>query len=103
MQLKGNFDPSFLSSILQLLCNEKRTGVLQLRREDESGIKIFIYDGDIIYATSTRKQSQLGVLLKNMGLITPEQLKHCLTLAQKTKQALGKIIVEREIIDLLIP
>jgi hypothetical protein len=99
MQLKGNFDPSFLSSILQLLCNEKRTGVLRLRHEDDTEVKIFIYDGYIIYATSSRRKSQLGALLKNMGIISAEQLNQCLSLAQKAKQALGKILVEHKIIS----
>jgi hypothetical protein len=99
MQLKGNFDPSFLSSMLQLLCNEKRTGVLRLRHEDKTEVKIFIYDGYIIYATSSRRQTQLGVLLRNIGLISSEQLKDSLNLAKQAKQALGKILVERQIIS----
>jgi hypothetical protein len=98
MQLKGNFDPSFLSSILQLLCNEQRTGVLRMRHDDKTEVKIYIYDGYIIYATSTHKQSQLGFLLKSLGLISSEQLKHCLNLAVKTKKAIGKILVEQKII-----
>ena len=92
MHLKGNFETSFLASILQLLCNDKKTGVLRLIR-DENEVKIFMKDGAVIYATGSQKESRLGYLLRNKGIISSKQLNACLSLAKEKKQALGEVLV----------
>ncbi|MBN1931091.1 MAG: DUF4388 domain-containing protein [Desulfobacterales bacterium] len=92
MHLKGNFETSFLASILQLLCNDKKTGVLRLIR-DENEVKIFMKHGAVIYATGSKKEARLGYLLRNKGIISSEQLNTCLALAKEKKLALGEIMV----------
>jgi len=98
MNLKGDFDPSSLASILQLLSNEKKTGVLRVVSDDNE-VRIFIQDGAIIYAMGSQKEGRLGHLLISKGLITPDQLQQCLAEARSQKLAMGKILVGRGIIS----
>lgn len=93
MHLKGNFEASFLASILQLLCNDKKTGVLRLSN-DQNDVKIFIKEGVVLYAMGSQKESRLGYLLKSKGIISEKQLGKCLALAREGNQALGKILVK---------
>jgi hypothetical protein len=93
MHLKGNLETSFLASILQLLCNENKTGILQLNNNDDE-VRIFIKDGKIIYVTGSRRETRLGNILRSEGIITSQQLLECLELAEKSGQALGKILVD---------
>lgn len=98
MNLKGDFDPSSLASILQLLSNEKKTGVLRVVNDDNE-VRIFIQDGAIIYAMGSQKEERLGHLLISKGMITAEQLQQCLSEARSQKLAMGKILVGRGFIS----
>ena len=97
MSLKGNLETFYLNSILQLLSNDQKTGILAVKNENNE-VKIFFQDGDIIYATGTKKENRLGYRLQADGLISREQLQACLSQAQKDKRALGKILVEKDFI-----
>jgi hypothetical protein len=98
MNLKGDFDPSSLASILQLLSNEKKTGVLRVVNDDNE-VRIFIQDGAIIYAMGSQKEGRLGHLLISKGMITADQLQQCLAEARSQKLAMGKILVGRGFIS----
>lgn len=94
MALRGNIETFYLSSLLQLLSNDNKTGVLQLSSRDDI-VKIFFKEGTIIYATSSKKEDRLGYILKSEGIIGTEELKNCLQIAEQQKQKLGKILVEK--------
>lgn len=98
MSLKGNLETFYLNSILQLLSNDQKTGILLVKNE-KTEVKIFFQDGDIVYATGIKKENRLGYRLQNRGLISREQLQTCLKLGQKEKKALGKILVEKGFIS----
>lgn len=93
MTLQGDFDTLFLASILQLLCNEGKTGILRAT-DGENKIQTFIRKGVIICVMGSEKKIRLGYLLTAEGLISEEQLQACLAAAKKKKQALGKVVVE---------
>jgi hypothetical protein len=99
MTLKGNFDSFYIATILQLLSNDKKTGILRITDGDK-GVQVFIKDGTIIYAMGSHSKDQLGYLLKTNGQITEEQLQECLRISKEKKQALGKILVEKKFITL---
>lgn len=82
MHLKGNLETSFLASILQLLCNDQKTGILQLNNNDEE-VRIFLQDGKIIYATGSRRETRMGHILRNEGHLTSQQLLEGLDLSEK--------------------
>ena len=95
MALTGNLETFYLSTILQLLHNDKKTGILRVMHNNEE-IKVYIQDGAIIHATRSQEKNRLGDLLVKHGMITEKQLKECLTLSQEKKLPIGKIVVEKE-------
>lgn len=94
MNLKGNFEPSSLATILQMLGNDEKTGLLRLTSQDND-VSIFLKDGTVIYARGTIQESMLGQMLVAKGVINPEDLDKCLEEARKDKQALGNILVKK--------
>jgi Domain of unknown function (DUF4388) len=98
MALSGNFETFNLNSIFQLLSDDQKTGVLKVRNEDKE-IRIYIKDGEIIYATGSRKMDRLGAFLRNNDLVSKEQLEASLKKANAEKKALGKILIEQGILS----
>jgi len=99
MALQGNLESFFLSSIFQLLNNDKKTGALYLKRGDRE-VQVILEEGNIIYAMSTNKEARLGTLLISKGAISLEQLETCLNEGKQKKQALGKILVDKGYISI---
>jgi len=99
MNLQGDFEGLTLASILQLLCNDQKTGVLTVTSGDEES-RVFFEQGTIVYASSSLKESRLGFLIRNDGVISAQQLQKCLSLAKEEKVHLGKIMVEKGYISL---
>jgi len=99
MSLTGNLETFEFSSLLRMLAYEQRTGRLVIK-SDTNTVQIFLHDGDIVFATETRKNNRLGELLKENGLISQEVLEECLTLSLQKKERLGKTLVDRGYITL---
>jgi len=99
MNLQGDFEGLNLASILQLLCNDQKTGVLTVTRDDEES-RVFFEQGTIIYASASLKEARLGFLMRNDGIISLQQLQKCLAHAKEEKMHLGKIMVDKGYISL---
>ncbi len=99
MNLNGDFEGLTLSSILQLLCNDQKTGVLTVSCDKEES-KVFFEQGTIIYASASSEESRLGFLMRNDGIISANQLQKCLALGRENKRYLGKILVDKDYISL---
>jgi hypothetical protein len=99
MNLNGDFEGLTLSSILQLLCNDQKTGVLTVSCDKEES-KVFFEQGTIIYASASSEESRLGFLMRNDGIISAKQLQKCLALGRESKRHLGKILVDKGYISL---
>jgi len=97
MTLKGNLDTFYLNSILQLLHNDKKTGLFQAKKDKEE-VTIYFNDGSVIFAIGSRKETRLGYVLIKKGLISPDDLKISLQDAKKNNQALGKYLVNQKFI-----
>lgn len=93
MPLTGDIETVYLFSILQLLCNDKKTGVLRVWRGVQD-VKIYLNEGTIVYATGSQKKFRLGYLLRTSGIISAENLRKCLKLAQQKGQALGRVMID---------
>ena len=93
MSLKGKLETFYLASLLQLLANDQKTGVLEVS-DGEDKVKVFVKDGIILYATSSQKELRLGRLLKIKGIISEEQLKKSINLGEEKKKKLGNVLVE---------
>jgi Domain of unknown function (DUF4388) len=98
MALSGNFETFNLNSIFQLLSADQKTGVLKVKNEDKE-IRIYLKDGEIIYATGSQKNDRLGHFLKSSGVISEEQLKAALEKSKAEKQALGKVFIEQGLLS----
>ncbi|MBF0230812.1 MAG: DUF4388 domain-containing protein [Desulfamplus sp.] len=94
MNLQGDFEGLFLTSILQLLCNDQKTGLLRVTSGDNE-CKVFFEEGTIVYASGSHKESRLGYILRQDGIISAEQLQKCLELGREQKVSLGKILVDK--------
>jgi len=99
MTLNGSIQTVSLYGIIQLLCNEHKTGILRVFKDKEE-YQIFYLEGSIIYAIKSKKEARLGSLLIKAGLITPEKLEICLGLARERRQAIGRILVDESYISL---
>ncbi|MFH2090910.1 MAG: DUF4388 domain-containing protein [Pseudomonadota bacterium] len=99
MNLQGDFEGLTLASILQLLCNDQKTGVLTVTCDEEQS-RVFFEQGTIVYASASLKEARLGFLMRNDGVISVQQLQKCLALAKQENLHLGKILVEKGYISL---
>jgi hypothetical protein len=99
MNLQGEFDGSFLTSILQLLCDDQNTGILHVicgRKE----CKVIFKEGTIVYAQSSQKRVRLGALLRRDGIISALQLKDAVHALGNCGDAIGKILLDKGFITL---
>ncbi len=94
MSLKGSLESFHFASILQLLCSENKTGVVQVKNEPYE-IKIIFNQGNIIYAQEMGKKDRFSQTLVKNGIISTEQLKTCIQQAQVKKVPLGNYLVKR--------
>ncbi len=99
MGFQGTLDWVFLSSILQILADEGRTGVLHFKHEDKRA-NIFVVDGEIVYATKTGQDLLLGSMLKDEGLLTEAACQDALEEARSSRQALGSVLVDKGLVTL---
>jgi hypothetical protein len=98
MNLQGDFEGLTLTSILQLLCNEQKTGVLTIFcRGGES--RILFEQGNIVHVAASLKIAEPGLLILNDGLVSDSKFQECLCLVGETQPDLGKIMVEKEYIS----
>jgi len=98
MTIKGNLQTLELANILQLLCNDQKTGVLTLT-DGVSEVKVNILEGSIIFATSSQKKFRLGYLLRNDGIISDDQAKECFEKSQQLGEVIGKVMVTEGLIN----
>ncbi len=93
MALEGNLETFYLSSLFQLLSNDKKTGKLRISNDDDV-VTVNFSEGTIIFATSTENEKHLGNLLRSEGVIGDIELENHLLTARNRKQRLGEVLVE---------
>jgi len=97
MSIKGSLESFYLSSLLQLLCNDRKTGILRLHDGDHE-VTVVIRDGTIVNASSTVQEDQLGYLLRSEGVITSDALAASLQSSRLFNKKLGKVLIEQGLI-----
>jgi hypothetical protein len=93
MALEGNLETFYLSSLFQLLSNDKKTGKLRITHDDDV-VTVHFCDGTIVSATSTDNEKHLGYLLRSEGVIGSMELDKHLQIARNRKERLGKVLVD---------
>lgn len=94
MSFRGDLEAFHLTSIMQLLYEESKTGVLKVTHKDREAV-VLLQEGNVIYAKGTHEKYRLGALLLNQDLLTKGQLMECLTEAKEKKSALGKVLIAK--------
>lgn len=98
MSLQGTFDTVSLAGVIQMLCDENKTGLLQVKKGKEEYQLIF-HDGNIVYAVRPLKTNVLGELLLRDDVVSKSEIKECLMISKCKRQSLGKVLVEKGLID----
>ncbi len=89
----GNLSHHKLADILIGIQRSGCTGVLGITN-GSAVKKVFIKNGDIVFATSNRKDERLGEILVKKGRITLTEYYNASTLMVKSGQKMGKVLVE---------
>ena len=88
----GNLKSVALSTILQILSTDNRTGVLHFE-QGQASRAICLKDGKIV-AASGREGQRLGQILYDRGLISREQLEEALEKTKEEKKRLGEVLLD---------
>ncbi len=94
MSLSGNLSTLPLNSILQLISDEEKTGVLKVSNGPQE-VKIYFKDGYVVYATGFQEEPRLDSLLLKDNVVSKAQLSDCLATAKAQAKYLGQVLVER--------
>jgi hypothetical protein len=96
MALKGTLKDFGIADILQLIGQQQKTGLLNLRQKQETVVVAF-KDGSIVRAESgTRSRKELiGAMLVRAGVISEAQLEAALEGQKRTLQRLGDVLVSQ--------
>ncbi len=97
VDFQGNLKSLGLSTILQILSSENRTGVLHLS-QGQAIRSICLKDGKIVAASGKRGQ-RLGQILYDRGLISQEQLHEALQKAGEAGKRLGEVLLDLGYVD----
>jgi tetratricopeptide (TPR) repeat protein len=95
--LSGDIKTMSIPWFIQDLRTQKRTGTAVLCREKDKK-KIFLRNGDIIFAASNLDTDQLGTSLLLSGMLTEEQRTTSEEVAKRTGKQLGAVLIERGLI-----
>ncbi len=100
MALKGTLGDFSLADILQLIGLQRKTGVLDLHRDDER-ISISFDNGRVVAADSTSRpiEDRVGNLLVRTGKLTESRLEAALKIQRETLQRLGHVLSNEGWVD----
>ncbi|UCE78511.1 MAG: DUF4388 domain-containing protein [Nitrospiraceae bacterium] len=91
--IKGNVREIRFASILVWLSRKRMTGVLSLSTSDFTK-KVYLSQGDAVFATSTYTDDRLGIVLLKAGKISVEQYDESTEILKKSGKRQGMILVE---------
>ncbi len=96
MSLVGNLEDLGLGDILQIVSLSRKSGILILNSREREGEVVFLH-GQVIRATSSQIQENLGDLLLRKGLVSLEILKKALFIQRNSDRSprLGTILAEK--------
>jgi len=98
MAITGNLKSFYLSSLLQLLSNDKKTGILELT-DGSDIVQVLFQEGTIINAFGSSRVERLTNYLRSEGIVSAEQLEKCLSMSAHTGKKIGKVLVEQGLIS----
>ncbi len=99
MPLNGDVKTFPLAAIVQMVHDERKTGILTVSTPRRR-IGIYFREGKIIHVRgNTDKELKLGALLKANNLITEDRLEDMLAVSKAMEKRLGTVLLEREYVE----
>jgi hypothetical protein len=99
MPLNGDVKTFPLAAIVQMVHDERKTGILAVSTPRRR-MSIYFREGKIIHVRgNTDKELKLGALLKANNLITEDRLEDMLAVSKAMEKRLGTVLLEREYIE----
>jgi hypothetical protein len=95
--LEGNIARFEVPDVLTFLNMGRRSGLLAMERLDQE-TKLFIRDGNPVFATSSRDELRLGNMLIRMRKVTPETLESALSAHRGRGQRIGQALLAERIL-----
>jgi hypothetical protein len=95
--LGGDIETVSLEAVIQVLCDEIKTGILKVENGKEV-YHVYLLRGSVVYAKDSSKRTRLGQLLLRDNVITKDELKRCMAHAKENKLALGRTLVQAGLI-----
>ena len=100
MPLNGDVKTFPLAAIVQMVHDERKTGILTVSNPRQRS-SIYFREGKIIHVRgNTDKELKLGALLKANNLISEDRLEDMLAVSKAMEKRLGTVLLEREYIEL---
>jgi curved DNA-binding protein CbpA len=93
LSIYGNLKHFPLSDIFLSLQRSEKTGILEMKHGSILK-KIYIRNGDMIFATSNQEEDRLGEILVKAGRLTLEQYYHSIEVMKNTNKRQGAVLVE---------
>ncbi len=93
VSISGSLENYPLSDILLDLQRSEKNGILEIRNGPISK-RVYIKNGDLIFATSNLEEDRLGDMLLRKGQITQSQYDNSITAMKETGKRHGTVLVE---------
>jgi len=98
MAIKGNYKDIDITDIIQLIARDRKSGCLIVNNADEK-IKIYFFEGQIVFVDMQDKAAIIGKKLVNAGFVTNENLQIIQREQKKTKELIYKLIVDMDLVN----
>jgi hypothetical protein len=100
LDLQGSVENFSLPEILQLVATTRKTGTLAIQNQNAI-VMVYFKDGNIIYAYGPQQTYHIGQLLKELDVLTPEQLEQAVKIQteSETSARLGEILIAQNFIN----
>ncbi len=100
MDLQGSIAKFTLPEILQLIAGARKTGTLAIQKDD-SIVMVYFKEGNVIYAYGPQQTYHIGQLLKELKVLTAEQLEEAVKTQSESQNSrrLGEILISQKYID----
>jgi hypothetical protein len=96
--LEGSLTRFEVPDVLSFLNTGRRTGLLAMERADQE-TKLFIRDGNPVFATSSRDELRLGEMLIRMGKVTAADLERALASHRGRGYRLGQALLAENLLS----
>jgi len=98
--LQGSIEKFTLPEIFQLIASARKSGTLGIQKENAI-VMVYFKEGNVIYAYGPQQTYHIGQLLKELKVLTAEQLEEAIKIQSESQNSrrLGEILISKRFID----